>query len=104
MATPRGDTIALDSVAESAVLGDLVEFDATPYAGDAYYEDWLATLDAIAALKPRSWCTGRGAALQTAEQVAAGLKGTVSSSASCMPGQGRCTGWQGSESGLSRDV
>ena len=37
----------------SCSRGDLVEFDATPYAGDAYFKDWPQTLDNIAALKPR---------------------------------------------------
>ena len=30
--------------------GDLVEFDATPYAGDAYFQDWPHTLDRVLAL------------------------------------------------------
>ena len=30
--------------------GDLVEFGATPYTGDAYLRDWPATLDRIADL------------------------------------------------------
>ena len=72
----KGDTIAWIPSQKVLFSGDLVEFDATPYAGDAYYEDWPATLDAIAALKPEKLVPGRGAALQTAEQVAAGLKGT----------------------------
>jgi glyoxylase-like metal-dependent hydrolase (beta-lactamase superfamily II) len=56
--------------------GDLVEFDATPYAGDAYFSDWPLTLDNIAALQPHALVPGRGAALTTPEQVAAGLAGT----------------------------
>ena len=58
--------------------GDLVEFDATPYAGDAYFSDWPATLDNIAALEPEQLVPGRGAALTTPQQVAAGLQGTRS--------------------------
>jgi len=72
----KGDTIAWIPSQKVLFSGDLVEFDATPYAGDAYYEDWPATLDALAALKPEKLVPGRGAALQTAEQVAAGLRGT----------------------------
>jgi glyoxylase-like metal-dependent hydrolase (beta-lactamase superfamily II) len=72
----KGDTIAWIPSQKILFSGDLVEFDATPYAGDAYYEDWPATLDALAALKPEKLVPGRGAALQTAEQVAAGLRGT----------------------------
>ena len=36
-----------------------------PIRGDAYYEDWPATLDALAALEPQKLVPGRGAALQT---------------------------------------
>lgn len=72
----KGDTIAWLPSQKICFSGDLVEFDATPYAGDAYFEDWPATLDAIAALKPEKLVPGRGAALQTPEQVAAGLRGT----------------------------
>jgi glyoxylase-like metal-dependent hydrolase (beta-lactamase superfamily II) len=72
----KGDTIAWLPSQKICFSGDLVEFDATPYAGDAYYEDWPATLDAIAALKPEKLVPGRGAALQTPELVAAGLRGT----------------------------
>ena len=46
--------------------GDLVEFDATPYAGDAYFKDWPQTLDNVAALKPTALVPGRGAALHGA--------------------------------------
>ena len=60
----------------STVGGIPVEYGATPYAGDAYFEDWPATLDAIAALAPQKLVPGRGAALMTSEQVAAGLTGT----------------------------
>jgi len=72
----KGDTIAWIPSQKVLFSGDLVEFDATPYAGDAYFEDWPATLDALAALKPEKLVPGRGAALQTAKQVAAGLRGT----------------------------
>jgi glyoxylase-like metal-dependent hydrolase (beta-lactamase superfamily II) len=56
--------------------GDLVEFDATPYAGDAYFQDWPKTLDNIAALKPLALVPGRGPALVGEANVAAGLAGT----------------------------
>ena len=72
----KGDTIAWIPSQKILFSGDLVEFDATPYAGDAYYEDWPATLDALAAMKPEKLVPGRGATLQTPEQVAAGLRGT----------------------------
>ena len=56
--------------------GDLVEFDATPYAGDAYFKDWPQTLENVAALKPLALVPGRGPALVGESQVAAGLKAT----------------------------
>jgi glyoxylase-like metal-dependent hydrolase (beta-lactamase superfamily II) len=72
----KGDTVAWLPQEKILFSGDLVEFDATPYAGDAYFQDWPQTLDAIAALKPEKLVPGRGAALQTPEQVQAGLSGT----------------------------
>ncbi len=72
----KGDTIAWLPSQKICFSGDLVEFDATPYAGDAYFEDWPVTLDALAALKPAKLVPGRGAALQTPELVATGLQGT----------------------------
>ena len=72
----KGDTVAWLPQEKILFSGDLVEFDATPYAGDAYFQDWPQTLDNIAALKPEKLVPGRGAALQTPEQVQAGLAGT----------------------------
>ena len=72
----KGDTVAWLPEQKILFSGDLVEFDATPYAGDAYFSDWPQTLDNIAAMKPRALVPGRGAALTTPEQVAAGLAGT----------------------------
>ena len=56
--------------------GDLVEFDATLYAGDAYFKDWPQTLDNLAALQPKALVPGRGAALTTPDAVRQGLAGT----------------------------
>jgi glyoxylase-like metal-dependent hydrolase (beta-lactamase superfamily II) len=72
----KGDTVVWLPQEKILFSGDLVEFDATPYAGDAYFKDWPATLDAIAALQPEKLVPGRGAALQTKEQVQRGLAGT----------------------------
>ncbi|HEX6018601.1 MAG TPA: MBL fold metallo-hydrolase [Burkholderiaceae bacterium] len=72
----KGDTIAWLPGQKILFSGDLVEFDATPYAGDAYFQDWPHTLDRLAAMKPKALVPGRGAALTTPEAVAAGLKGT----------------------------
>jgi glyoxylase-like metal-dependent hydrolase (beta-lactamase superfamily II) len=72
----KGDTVAWLPEQKILFSGDLVEFDATPYAGDAYFSDWPQTLDNIAAMRPHALVPGRGAALTNPEQVAAGLAGT----------------------------
>lgn len=72
----KGDTVVWLPQQKILFSGDLVEYDATPYCGDAYYEDWPHTLDAVAARQPEKLVPGRGAALTTPEQVQAGLAGT----------------------------
>ncbi len=72
----KGDTVVWLPQDKVLFSGDLVEFDATPYAGDAYFKDWPQTLDNIAALQPEKLVPGRGRALQTPADVAAGLAGT----------------------------
>ncbi|CAN1484873.1 GloB Zn-dependent hydrolases, including glyoxylases [Burkholderiaceae bacterium] len=60
----RGDTIAW--VEEEKVLfsGDLVEYEAGVYTGDAQLEEWPATLDALKALKAEAIVPGRGEAMK----------------------------------------
>jgi glyoxylase-like metal-dependent hydrolase (beta-lactamase superfamily II) len=72
----KGDTVVWLPQERILFSGDLVEYQTTPYTGDAYLSDWPATLDAIAALKPAKLVAGRGASLQYEAQVAAGLDGT----------------------------
>ena len=72
----KGDTVAWLPQEKILFSGDLVEYDATPYTGDAYLTDWPATLDAIAALGPEQLVHGRGAALKPPAEVKAGLDGT----------------------------
>ncbi len=72
----KGDTVVWLPEEKTLFAGDLVEFDATPYAGDAYFTDWPATLDRLAALKPEALVPGRGAALTTPEEIARGLSDT----------------------------
>ena len=74
----KGDTVAWLPAQKILFSGDLVEFDATPYAGDAYFGDWPKTLDNIAALEPVALVPGRGAALTSPEMVQRGLAGTRS--------------------------
>ena len=72
----KGDTVLWLPQQRVLFAGDLVEFGATPYAGDAYFQDWPDTLQAIAALKPAKLLPGRGAALTTPERVRQGLDDT----------------------------
>ncbi len=71
-----GDTVVWLPQERILFSGDLVEFDATPYAGDAYFNDWPQTLDRVAALGAKKLVPGRGPALEDEAQVAAGLQGT----------------------------
>lgn len=72
----KGDTVVWLPQERSLLAGDLVEFDATPYAGDAYFQDWPQTLQNLAALKPLALVPGRGPALKGEAQVQKGLEVT----------------------------
>ena len=72
----KGDTVVWLPGEKTLLSGDLVEFDATPYAGDAYFQDWPQTLKNLAALQPLALVPGRGPALKGAAQVAKGLEVT----------------------------
>jgi glyoxylase-like metal-dependent hydrolase (beta-lactamase superfamily II) len=74
----KGDTVVWLPQERTLLSGDLVEFNATPYAGDAYFKDWPQTLENVAALKPKALVPGRGPALIGEQQVAAGLSETAS--------------------------
>ena len=69
----KGDTVVWLPGEKTLLSGDLVEFDATPYAGDAYFSDWPQTLANIAALNPLALVPGRGPALKGSAQVQKGL-------------------------------
>jgi glyoxylase-like metal-dependent hydrolase (beta-lactamase superfamily II) len=72
----KGDTVVWLPGERTLLSGDLVEFDATPYAGDAYFSDWPTTLDKLAALQPLALVPGRGPALKGEAQVKKGLEVT----------------------------
>ena len=72
----KGDTVVWLPKDRVLLSGDLVEFDATPYCGDAYFQDWPGTLDRLAALQARALVPGRGPALVGEAQVAKGLEVT----------------------------
>jgi glyoxylase-like metal-dependent hydrolase (beta-lactamase superfamily II) len=65
----RGDTIAW--VEEEKVLfsGDLVEYNAGVYTGDAHLEEWPATLQALRALGAQALVPGRGEAMKGTQAV-----------------------------------
>lgn len=69
----RGDTVVWVPSEKVLFSGDLVEYDAACYTGDAQLADWPATLDALAALGAEKLVPGRGPSLDTPERVAAGL-------------------------------
>ena len=54
----KGDTVVWLPQEKILFSGDLVEYAATPYTGDAYLTDWPATLDAVAALQPQKLVPG----------------------------------------------
>jgi glyoxylase-like metal-dependent hydrolase (beta-lactamase superfamily II) len=63
-----GDAIVWLPSQKVLFSGDLVEYNAGIYTGDAHLEAWPATLDKLRALKPRALGPGRGPALTTPAQ------------------------------------
>ncbi|MEO7056585.1 MAG: MBL fold metallo-hydrolase [Caldimonas sp.] len=59
----KGDTVIWLPAQKILFSGDLVEYGATAYAGDAYFSDWPTTLDRVEALGAVAIVPGRGAAL-----------------------------------------
>ena len=65
----RGDTIAWVEAEKVLFSGDLVEYEAGVYTGDAQLEEWPATLQALRALKAEAIVPGRGEAMKGAANV-----------------------------------
>ena len=65
----RGDTIAWVESEKVLFSGDLVEYEAGVYTGDAQLEEWPATLEALRALKAEAIVPGRGEAMKGAANV-----------------------------------
>ena len=61
----KGDTIVWVPSERVLFSGDLVEYEAGIYTGDAHLEEWPATLEKLRALKPKALVPGRGPALMT---------------------------------------
>lgn len=65
----RGDTIAWVEDEKVLFSGDLVEYNAGVYTGDAHLEEWPATLEALRALRAEAIVPGRGEAMKGASDV-----------------------------------
>jgi glyoxylase-like metal-dependent hydrolase (beta-lactamase superfamily II) len=65
----RGDTIAWVEAEKVLFSGDLVEFEAGVYTGDAQLEEWPATLEALRALGAEAIVPGRGEAMKGSANV-----------------------------------
>jgi glyoxylase-like metal-dependent hydrolase (beta-lactamase superfamily II) len=72
----KGDTVVWLPQQKVLFSGDLVEYGATAYAGDAYFRDWPATLDRVEALGATGIVPGRGAALTDAAMCRDGIATT----------------------------
>ena len=74
----KGDTVIWLPQEKVLFSGDLVEYGATPYTGDAYLGDWPQTLERLAQLQPVALVPGRGDALTTPELCVEAIEGTKS--------------------------
>jgi len=72
----KGDTVVWLPEEKVMFSGDIVEYHSALYCGDAYLQDWGATLDGVQAVRPEKIVPGRGAALDTPEQITEGFRGT----------------------------
>ena len=71
-----GDTIVWIPSQKVLFSGDLVEYKAGIYTGDAHLAEWPSTLDKLSALKPRALVPGRGPALKTPAESQKAIKFT----------------------------
>jgi len=65
----KGDTIAWVESEKVLFSGDLVEYEAGVYTGDAQLQEWPATLEALRALGAEAIVPGRGEAMRGNAQV-----------------------------------
>ncbi|MFQ8432530.1 MBL fold metallo-hydrolase [Amaricoccus sp. W119] len=72
-----GDTVIWIPDQEVMFTGDIVEYHSACYCGDGHFNDWPATLAAIADFEPRAIAPGRGDALVGGEMVAKALANTA---------------------------
>jgi glyoxylase-like metal-dependent hydrolase (beta-lactamase superfamily II) len=69
----KGDTIVWLPSQKVLFSGDLVEYDAACYCGDAQLEEWPKTLEALRNLEPHKLVPGRGPALLNPLEVDKGI-------------------------------
>ncbi|MEO8450445.1 MAG: MBL fold metallo-hydrolase [Gemmatimonadota bacterium] len=72
----KGDTTVWLPREKVLFAGDLVEYGATPYCGDAQLQDWPGTLERLRALGAEKLVPGRGEALPTAARAADAIEQT----------------------------
>jgi glyoxylase-like metal-dependent hydrolase (beta-lactamase superfamily II) len=72
----KGDTIAWLPKEKVLFSGDLVEYGAAPYCGDAHFREWPETLEKLRALGAEKLVPGRGDALMTPSEVNRAIDGT----------------------------
>lgn len=72
----KGDTVVWLPAERVLFSGDLVEYAATPYTGDAYLSDWPHTLARVRKLAAEKLVPGRGAALTTSANCELAIAGT----------------------------
>ena len=71
-----GDTVVWLEPESILFAGDLVEYGAAPYCGDAYFEEWIKTLSELALLNPKVLVPGRGGALTNASDAQSAINMT----------------------------
>ena len=71
-----GDTVVWLPRERVLYSGDVVEFGATPYCGDAHFADWPGTLAAVRALGAEALVPGRGRALMGRAECEEAIAGT----------------------------
>ncbi len=72
----KGDTIAWLPKEKVLFSGDLVEYGAAPYCGDAHFREWPETLEKLRALGAEKLVPGRGDALMSSSEVNRAIDGT----------------------------
>src|SRR5262249_23420496 len=72
----KGDTIAWLPKEKVLFSGDLVEYGAAPYCGDAHFRQWPETLEKLRALGAEKLVPGSGEALLTPAEVNRAMDGT----------------------------